>query len=868
MDVTERKKVEERLEEAQILLKAAITQSSFGIVVVDAKKKVSFSNVAAEQIRMDVGLSFEDETRTKEWSAYHPDGETKYLKEELPLVLAVDKGIISEDIEIVIKHKTKEERWLSVSAAPIRNNEGVIIAGIALFNDITDRKKAERKLRNTLEEWRATFNAVSDLMFVLDKDFTINKANNACEKFLGMKIGEIIGQKCHFLMHKLSKAFDGCPYEKMMLSSKRESTELFIPEKNMWAQILVDPIFDEKGKVAGGVHVLRDITARRKAEEGMRESIQRLRDIINFLPDATFVIDLEGKVIAWNRAMEKMVGVKEKEVLGKGNYEYSLPFYNERRPILIDLVFENIDVVKKKYSFVKNDGSALYGESFSPAMDGGVGAYVWGKAQPLYDSSGKIVGAIESVRDVTHIKKAEEELIRAKNAAELANKAKGEFLANMSHEVRTPLHGIIGFSEIILSATSMETAKASAHTILEQSQHLLGLVNALLDNVRLAAGRLVLDQKPFSLVKMLDLIKNMAEVSTYKKGLALEVKIDQNVPNNIIGDELRIRQVIYNIVGNAIKFTDKGRITIHVTGKKLNDKKSYVTFMIKDTGIGIPKEKRSVVFEKFGQIDTSNARKYGGAGLGVSISRQIVDLMGGEIYFEDNTDGPGTTFYINIPFISGIGNEDLMAHAQPRKQSKPFTGKRNILLVEDYPINQIIAKEHLTQAGYDVLIAQDGASALEICRKQKIDLILMDIQLPDKDGFEVTREIRKSEMSCSNVPILAMTASADAESHEQCMRAGMNDVITKPIFRDKFIGVVDQWMEITRPEEEAKPVGTDSAGIAPEKVQEDKNKTDSVPLTSGAGDPMDYQKALVEFAGNGHLLKSAMHSFIRNVEDE
>ncbi len=370
-----------------------------------------------------------------------------------------------------------------------------------------------------------------------------------------------------------------------------------------------------------------EVQERIQAEAAMKNSERRLADIINFLPDATFVINEEGNVIAWNRAIEKMTGIKAENILAKGNYEYSLPFYGERRPILIDLVMKpDLNLEGNYESFKRHDGNTLVGESFIADLNGKA-VYLLGSAAVLYDSEGKIYGAIETIRDITERKMAEEDLKSARDMAESATKSKSRFLANMSHEIRTPMNAVIGMTGLLMETDLKLEQRDYLETIRNSGSALLAVINDILDYSKIDGNKLELEVLPFDLTGCIEISMDLVAAKAAEKGLELTYFQKDDVPTMIRGDEIRLRQILINLLGNAVKFTENGEVMLFVSSSPLDNGKVELHFEVKDTGIGISQENLSKLFQFFTQVDSSTTRHYGGTGLGLAISRRLVEMM-------------------------------------------------------------------------------------------------------------------------------------------------------------------------------------------------------------------------------------------------
>ena len=430
------------------------------------------------------------------------------------------------------------------------------------------------------------------------------------------------------------------------------------------------------------------------------------------------------------------------------------------------------------------NGKVWHGELRTRARSGGL-HYVNATVVPLRDESGKSTVTIAICTDITEQKQISQELRVAKEEAEAANRSKSEFLANMSHEIRSPMNGVIGMTELALDTDLTPQQREYLEIVKSSSESLLNVVNDILDFSKIEAGKLVFEHIPFNLQKVIDDTLKPLSLRAQEKGIRLVCDLAADVPQALLGDPGRLRQVLVNLIGNAIKFTDRGDVVLrvrHLDSRRANGTDGGVHFAISDSGIGIPATKLKSIFDAFSQEDGSTTRKYGGTGLGLTISSRLVEALGGRIWVESEV-GQGSTFHFSAQFEldeSETAFEEGRGVAGPGFGAPAAAQALDVLLVEDNAVNQKLAMTLLAQWGHHVTLAENGQLALDVLALRRFDVVLMDMMMPVMDGLEATRAYRALERG-PRIPIIAMTANAMRGDRERCLEAGMDGYISKPI---------------------------------------------------------------------------------------
>jgi len=555
---------------------------------------------------------------------------------------------------------------------------------------------------------------------------------------------------------------------------------------------------DDGGRALRMVGTLSDVTDRRTAEDEVKHQLRFIEQLLDVVPNPIYFQDREGRVLGVNQACERLFGVQRDRVRG--------------RPLLELLDDDAARAQALNDQALYTEGGTQVYETRLRTRDGRWHDVVFSKvlfSAPDDDAAG-VLGVIA---DVTEQKRVEIELRSATSTAEAASRAKGEFLANMSHEIRTPMNGILGLVDLTLGSTLNDTQRRYLELVKSSASSLLTIINDILDVSRIEAGRLTLEELPFELGMLLHDALGPLEHRALDKGLDLAFEIDTGLPSEMMGDPLRLRQIVVNLVGNAIKFTREGQVRVKA-GMRRHGGARYLRLSVADTGMGIAPDKLERIFESFTQADASTTRQFGGTGLGLTISRRLAHLMGGRLWAVSDP-GAGSVFHLELPWRRADGAEtaspstmmDMAEWASERAAGDTTPGRCDdlepppdpayapgvleVLVVDDHAINRFLATTLIRQLGHRVTCASSGAQALRLHEERAFDLMLLDIQMPEMSGLEVAQRVRERERaSGSHCPIVALTAHAMPADRARSLAAGMDDHLSKPIDRERLSAIL------------------------------------------------------------------------------
>lgn len=540
--------------------------------------------------------------------------------------------------------------------------------------------------------------------------------------------------------------------------------EYRLGEESLYSRLEISPLRDMDGHIRGVMGLEMDITGIRKAQQEIQSSEERFRTIVERAPYPVLLAEPDGRPLLVNEAFTEVLGYTLHHFPSADSWWLSAYPDRNYRDDVIRLWRLDVALLER------DGGEAPTREWRVRALNG---------SEHILEQRMVALGdhILVAMADYTDIITVQESLLKAKDEAEAANRAKSEFLANMSHEIRTPLNGVLGMLQLLEAENISPAQHSYVNKALNSGRSLLRLISDILDFSRMEAGALELRDEPFDLRRTFQELHAMFSVQLGEDVVTLDMNIDESVPPALIGDEARLRQILFNLVGNSVKFTHQGNISVSASAVRTEGGLFRVHMLISDTGVGIPVEKQNSVFDPFTQVEGSFARSYQGTGLGLGIVSRLVDHFGGSLFL-CSQPGEGTTFRISLPFAPAK-HEGKSKKRTERKES----GGSHLLLAEDDPTNRDTAQAMLSRLGHSIDVAENGMEALKMLAENTYDCVLMDVRMPVMDGLEATRRIRSGDRQGIDptIPVIAVTAHAMAGDREQFLSAGMDDYISKPL---------------------------------------------------------------------------------------
>ena len=767
-DIIERKRLEEEMRK----LVAIVKHSSELINLSTLDGKMTFLNEAGGKM---LGID-PHEVESNNIMEVIPDHLMELVEKEL--VPALAKGKTWEGDLQYRNLKTGElidVRAMTFTVNDPTTGEPKFLANVSL--DITDRKKAEEV---RLKMSQAIHNS-HEVVFMTDKEGTITFINPEFTRMYGFTADEVVGKVTPRILKSGSIKSEEIKYFWDLLLSKQRIPATQYQNKCKDGKLIdvegsADPILDDQGEIMGFIGIQRDVTDRKEIEDALHRSEERFKILFESAPDAIYLNDLKGTFVDGNKAAEELLGYSKEELIGKSFLKLKLLPLTELPKAIKSLATSALGkrTGPNEFTVIRKDGNQVPMEisTFPVKIDGKT----------------LILGV---ARDISERKKAEEERNLALKKATESDRLKSTFLATMSHELRTPLNAVIGFSQLLDKESTGEEVEEFAGRINKSGGHLLEIIEDIFDITLIETGDIKLFKEEQDVVPLLEDV--LGVIKTNQKKLDkpdIDIRISPaNMKKHLplFTDHRRLKQILINLMSNALKFTDKGNIELGFEAQN-HQNQPVIQFFVRDTGIGIPKEKQELIFDVFRQVDDTHTRRHGGTGIGLSIVKRLTELLGGTIWIESD-EGRGSTFYFTIPY-----EKQEVRSKQPVDQSKkkPSLKGKTILIVEDVESSYNFLEVVLKKSGVVSIWAKDGMEAINFCKENmNIDLVLMDINMPVMNGYDSTKQIKKIQ---PKLPVIAQTAYAIAGDMEKSLAAGCDDYITKPINKKQLMEKVEKWM--------------------------------------------------------------------------
>ncbi len=780
MDISEQNRMMEALRESEERFRAMAEFAPVMIYLTEGAE-VMYYNKAYREF---YGLQPHEVPHFNWQERIHPD--------DLDYCLAAGQKLAPTEIEIRVRRVDGEWRWLLVSIVPRVFADKQPLGFIGISIDITERKEMENALRKSESFFRSAFDDAAIGMAVVGADLKYLKVNSRLCEMTGFSPEELQAMTVPELTHPDDRAEDAVCVQKII----NNETDRFMREKRyickdgriIWVVLSTSVVRDKEGTLQYFVSQMQDITARKQMLEVLRESEERFRNSFDYAAIGKALVSSDGRFLKVNRALCDLTGYPEAELLNLTFQQITHPDDLDRDLRLYDdLKAGHINSYQMEKRYLHKRGH-----------------YIWIllNVSLVHDADGLPLYAIAEIHDITDRKRSEATLRQAKDQAESIARLKSEFLSTMSHEMRTPMNAILGLSALLEETPLSPEQQGMVETIRTSSMGLLSVINEILELSKVESGKAQSREQLFDLRACIDSIVKLLGVKAAEKNIGLSYEIAPDVPGHILSDPNWLRQILVNLVGNAIKFTHQGTVSVGVIARPGQAPNGLnLHFAVQDTGCGIPQDKLSEIFKVFTRVDSEPFSPVEGTGLGLSICERLIQQLGGEIRVESELNR-GSTFYFHIPVkVPGEPFEEPgpAAPASPRLLSDLASRiPLKILVTEDNDANRKLIKHILDKLGYEPALARDGQEALELLTRaasenQPFELVFMDIQMPKLNGLETTQHILRDIETSLRPRIVAMTAMVGPDDRQKCMDAGMDDFLGKPLGIEDLQNIILKW---------------------------------------------------------------------------
>jgi PAS domain S-box-containing protein len=810
-EIGERQRIEGELRDSESRYRVITEMAQDAIITADEAGYIGFSNPAAERL---FGCSAAEIVGRHVRDFVAPADRERALRTLEGLACAAaEQGRSGETVESACRHKAGHDIPVEVSVSTCGGPSRHVT--VAVLRDIRERKRAEEVLRESEVRYRELVENIQLGITLIDAEHNILMTNTSQARMFGKTPADFVGRKCFREFEKRAEICPHCPGVRTMATGQRQDVETEGVRDDgsrfaVWVQTF--PIHAANGAVVGFIEVIEDITDRNRAEEALRASEADYRDLFELAGTGNSEVDVSsGRFLRVNQKLCDIFGYTSEELLGMSFLQLLHPdCCGKERTTLRGLATGEVLEHSREVPCHRKDGREIW---------------IHVTARLIRAPGAQAQRVVAEVQDITERKRVEADireyadtlaatnasLQEAKATAEAATRAKSEFLANMSHEIRTPMTAILGFADVLFEHAQTAGAPPeyldAARTIKSNGQHLLSIINDILDLSKIEAGHMTVELAACSPCQIIAEVVSLMRVRAAAKGLALTVAYEGALPETIQSDPTRLRQVLVNLIGNAVKFTELGSVRLVVRLAE-TEGKPQVQFDVVDTGIGMTADEVQRLFQPFVQADASTTRSFGGTGLGLAISKRLAEMLGGDVSLVETQAERGTRFRASVatgpldgvrlltdPAAAAIVGHHSGTSAANSDQLLCSGGR--ILLAEDGPDNQRLIAHLLRRAGAGVTVVDNGKQAVEAALAarttgQAYDVVLMDMQMPVMDGYEATRRLRQSGYAGA---IIALTAHAMAADRDKCLSAGCNDYAAKPIERGQLERQVGRWIE-------------------------------------------------------------------------
>ncbi len=787
IDITDRKRTEERLRESEERFRTMADGSPSLMWVTDARGELQFINKAYREF---LGWA-DDAVRTGgQCPVIHPDDAEQYN--------ATFSGALREQTsfsaEARVCRTDGEWRLVGSKAEPRKSPGGDYLGLVGLSADITERRQAEEERQNLEKQLRGITDNAKDAILMMNARGMITFWNPAATSIFGYTREEAMGKDLHaLLVTESDRAAHASAFPEFLrtghgnavgktleLGGRCKDGHRIVIELSMSALFIVGEWH--------AVGILRDITDRKRIEQALQHSEEKFRQIAEHIKEVFWMTNPKGTEILYVSAAYEQIWNRSCASLYANPMDW------------LDAIHPDDRERAHKVFMRQMQGESVDSEYRIHTPDGRE-KWIRDRAFPIRDEAGQLIRIAGIADEITERKQYETNLIQARDDADSANDAKTRFLANMSHEIRTPMNGVIGMNALLLETDLTAEQRRYVEMAQSSGRTLLALINDILDMSKIEAGKIALEMRKFSVRETVEEVVQLLRVQSDAKNIHLVSQVSPGIPEWLLGDAYRLRQILANLIANAIKFTDRGEVALDVELDASSDATASVRFSVNDTGIGISEETIATLFSPFAQADVSTTRRYGGSGLGLAISKQLVEMMGGVIGVKSCV-GRGSTF----SFTASFGHISLDRLVPVAQHASVATGEivrpgnvpvirgngENVLVAEDNATNREVIFAQLSKLGYAAVVVTNGMEAVEAMQRQRFDLALMDCQMPVMDGYEAAHRIRRLDRQ--RIPIVALTASAMPSDRERCLREGMDDYLAKPVELPHLAQVLAKWI--------------------------------------------------------------------------